>query len=56
MIKTLNLNPKNVLWKEEIDTEAVARRYSVKKVFLKISQISQGNTCVGISFLIKLKA
>ena len=27
-----------------IDTEAVARRCSVKKVFLKISQISQENT------------
>ena len=27
-----------------------------KKVLIKISQNSQGNTCVGISFLIKLQA
>ena len=38
------------------DTEAVARRYSVKKVFLEMSQNSQGNTCARISFLIKLQA
>ena len=25
------------------------RRYSVEKVFLKISQISQENTCAGVS-------
>ena len=36
--------------------EAVARRCSVKNVFLKNSQNSQENTCVGVSFLIKLKA
>ena len=29
--------------------EAVAHRYSLKKGFLKISQILQENTCVGIS-------
>ena len=33
--------------------EAVARRCSVKKVFLKISQISQENTYFRVSFLIK---
>ena len=33
--------------------QAVARRCSVKKVFLKISQNSQENTCVRVSFLIK---
>ena len=33
--------------------EAVARRCSVKKVFLKISQNSQENTCARASFLIK---
>ena len=27
-----------------------------KKMFLKISQNSQGNTCARVSFLIKLKA
>ena len=35
--------------------EEVVRRCSVKKVFLKISQTSQQNTCVRVSFLIKLK-
>ena len=33
--------------------EPVARRCSLKKVFLEISQNSQGNTCAGVSFLIK---
>ena len=32
------------------------RRCSVKKVFLKILQNSQENTCVRVSFLIKLQA
>ena len=36
--------------------EAVVRRCSVKKVFLKISQNSQENTCAKVSFLIKLQA
>ena len=40
-----------VIW-----AEAVARRFSVKKVLLKISQNSHENTCVWVSFLIKLKA
>ena len=31
---------------------AVARRCSVKKVFFKISQNSQGNTCARVSLLI----
>ena len=34
--------------------EAVVWRCSVKKVFLKISQNSQENTCARVSFLIKL--
>ena len=37
-------------------TEAVARRGSVKKWFLEISQNSQENTCARVSFLIKLQA
>ena len=37
-------------------TEAVVQRCSVKKVFLKISQNSQGNTCARVSFLIKLQS
>ena len=36
--------------------EAVAQRCSVKKLFLEISQNSQGNTCARVSFLIKLQA
>ena len=36
--------------------EAVARRCSVKKVFLEILQNSQENTCARASFLIKLQA
>ena len=35
--------------------EAVVRRWSVKKAFLEISQISQENTCARASFLIKLQ-
>ena len=38
------------------ETEAVAQRFSVKKVLLEISQISQESTCVRVSFLIKLQA
>ena len=37
-------------------TEAVTRRYSLKKTFLEISQNSLGNTCARVSFLIKLLA
>ena len=36
--------------------EGVSRRCSIKKVFLKISQNSQENTCVRVSFLIKVQA
>ena len=35
--------------------EAVARRCSVKKVFLEVSQNSQENICAKDSFLIKLQ-
>ena len=37
------------------DEKAVVRRCSIKKVFLKFLQNSQENTCVRVSFLIKLK-
>ena len=37
-------------------SEAVVQRCSLKKVFLEISQKSQENTSVRVSFLIKLKA
>ena len=46
-------------WDEVIcflETEAIVRRCSVTKVFLKIPQYLQENTCVGVSFLIKLLA
>ena len=36
--------------------EAVTQRYSVKKMFLEISQNSEEYTCAGVSFLIKLQA
>ena len=34
----------------QITSEAIARRSSVKNMFLKMSQNSQENTCVGVSF------
>ena len=37
-------------------SEAVVRKCSVKNIFLEISQNSQENTCVRVSFLIKLQA
>ena len=37
-------------------SEALVQRYSVKVVFLEISKNSQENTCVSVSFLIKLQA
>ena len=39
-----------------LSQEAVAQRFSVKMVFLEISQYSQENTCARVSFLIKLQA
>ena len=39
-----------------LNSEAVGRRCSVKKVFLKLSQNSQNNTCARIPFLMKLQA
>ena len=41
---------------ENYIAEALALRYSVKKVFLEISQNSQENICARFSFLIKLQA
>ena len=38
------------------ESEVVARKSSLKKVFLKISQNSQENICAGFSFAIKLQA
>ena len=39
---------------DPLDTEAVAQRCSVKKVFIEILQNSLENTCTRVSFLIKL--
>ena len=39
-----------------LSSEAVVLSCSVKKVFLKISQNSQENTCVRVPFLIRLQA
>ena len=38
-----------------VQVQAVVRMCSVKKVLLKILQNSQENTCVKVSFLIKLQ-
>ena len=38
------------------NTEAVTRRCSAKKMFVKVLQNSQENTCTRVSFLIKLQA
>ena len=43
-------------FKTKQDAEAAAQRCSVKKVFLNIEQNSQKNTCVRVSFLVKLQA
>ena len=46
----------NVSWVcELIQSEAVAQTCSVKKMFIKILQNSEENTCVRVSFLIKLQ-
>ena len=41
---------------QSIFQETLARRCSVKKVFLEISQNSQENICARVSFVIKLQA
>ena len=41
---------KNEIYKRPVSTEAVARRCSVKKVFLEISQNPQENICARVSF------
>ena len=63
----MDLHHENVkdVWQDPIDAsasffnilpEAVTQRCSLKKVFLKISQKSQENTCVGVTFLTKFLA
>ena len=43
------------IWSPQIHHPTVVYRCSVKKVFLKISQNSQKNTCARVSFLIMLQ-
>ena len=47
---------KNRMNSKKVISEAAVSRCSSKEVLLKISQYSQENTCVGVSFLIKLQA
>ena len=43
-------------YKSYISLKAVARRCSISKVLLKISQSSLESTCTGVSFVIMLRA
>ena len=45
--KTSSIN----IWHMVLNTEAVARRRFVKKVFLQISENSQEKTCIGVSWV-----
>ena len=51
---SLSLSQMNPTWCKYF--EATTRGVPLKKVFLKISQNSQENTCARASFLIKLQA
>ena len=53
-VSTVTIMSRPKKQKNEI-LEAAFRRCSSKYVFLKISQYSQENTCIGVSFLIKLQ-
>ena len=53
LAQQINLTQTNVRGSNR-KAETVTQKCSVKKVFLKISQNSQENTCVRISFLIRL--
>ena len=48
--RSVSYQKRAVLVKFEQVSEAVVRRCSSKQVFLKISQIPQGNTCAGDTF------
>ena len=48
-----NVKKKHIITNQRF-TDAVGQMYSVKKVFLEISQNSQENTCARASLLIKL--
>ena len=55
-MKQLNFVPKDVQRILSSRKSIMNRKCSTRKLFLKISQYSSENTCVGISFLIKLQA
>ena len=55
-MKHLNFAPKDVQRILPSGKSIMKRKCSTRKLFLKISQYSQENTCVGISFLIKMQA
>ena len=46
---------KNEKWKMKDPSNRSRHRCSIKKIFLIILQNSQGNTCVGVTLLIKLQ-
>ena len=45
----------NQVQSDQLITEAVAQKCSVKKVFLKISKNFQENTCARVSFFMKFQ-
>ena len=55
-MKHVNFVPKDVQRILSSHKSIMNRKCSTRKLFLKISQYSQENTCVGISFLIKIQA
>ena len=55
-MKHVNFVPKDVQRILSSHKSIMNRKCSTRKLFLKISQYSQENTCVGISFLIKMQA
>ena len=52
--KEMSLNAYVLEFRLIPNLETVAQRCSVKKIFIKISQKSQGNICPRVSFLIKM--
>ena len=55
-MKHVNFVPKDVQRILSSRKSIMNRKCSTRKLFLKILQYSQENTCVGISFLIKMQA
>ena len=55
-MKNVNFVPKDVQTFLSSRKSIMNSKCCTRKLFLKISQYSQENTCVGISFLIKMQA